>query len=241
MKRTLGIGMGILIVAASVGGCTKEETLSSANIKTAGIAAVIVATAWTDNASTVEATLLAGGDESNTYIILDNGDKMYAEANGEKKTMTAESEGVYAAEFATGAGGTAYKVSLERPEDTTADNSTGALPEPFSFQDLPTAALSRATDDLVIKLSNGGSGSMELEVDGTCIYKETFSIASGSTEFTIGAGELKSTGVKPEDQKECDIELTMTREVGGSADSAFDNESSFKLRQKRRVTIPSAP
>lgn len=241
MKRTLSIGMGILIVSGAVAGCTQEETLSSENIKTAGIAAVIVATAWADNASSVEATLLAGGDESNTFIILDNGDRMYAEVNGDKKTMTAESEGVYVAEFGTGAGGTAYKVGLERPDGDNAENSTGSLPEPFSFVDVPTTALSRATEDLVIKWNNGSSGSMELEVDGDCIYKETFTIASGSTEYTIGAGELESTGVKPEDQKSCDIELTMTREVGGSADAAFDNESSFKLRQKRRITIPSAP
>jgi hypothetical protein len=215
--------------------------LSSSDITTHGISATIVATAWSDRASSVEATLRAGGDESNTYIVLDNGDAIYAQVGGEKKAMTAQSEGVYEARFATGAGGSTFRVSLERPHGDDAPDSTGSLPEPFSFVDVPTTAVSRASDSLMIKWDNGSSGGMELEVDGACIYKKTFSLASGSDQFTIKPGELASTGVKPEDQKSCDIELTMTREVRGTPDSAYDNESTFKLRQMRRVTIPSNP
>jgi hypothetical protein len=215
--------------------------LSSSDITTHGIAATIVVTAWNDRESSVEATLRAGGDESNTYIVLDSGDAIYAQVDGEKKAMTAQSAGVYGARFATGAGGSAFKVSLERPNGDNAPDSTGSLPEPFSFVDVPTTAVSRASDSLIIKWDNGGSGSMELEVNGICIFQKTFSIASGSVQFTIKPGDLESTGVKPEDQKSCDIDLTMTREVRGTPDSAYDNESTFKLRQVRRITVPSNP
>ena len=101
------IALIALAALAAATGCQQKETVSSSNIRTKGIAATVMVTAG-GAASEVEAKLRVGGDESNTYIILENGDKLVTEVGGEKKDMHAESEGVYTVNFATNAADTEF-------------------------------------------------------------------------------------------------------------------------------------
>ncbi len=240
MHTTLRFLAGALLASTALMGCS-EETVSSTNIKTAGIAGLFEITAGSETSSTVKATLVVGGDESNTYVTLDNGDKLTASAGDETKAMTTgDGAGRYEAKFATGAGGTAFKIALERPDDDDAPNSLGTLPSPFNVTEVPSSTPSRATDPITIKWDNG-DGSMKIEVEGDCIFDTSFEAATGSTEYTIDAGDIDSTGVKPEDEETCDLTVTLTRRDTGEADGALDDESYVRLYQVRQAKFASAP
>lgn len=232
---------GAFIASAALMGCS-EETVSSTNIKTAGIAGLFEVTAGNATSSTAKATLVVGGDESNTYVNLDNGDKLIASAGTESKTMNSgDGAGRYEANFATGAGGTEFTIVLERPDDTNAPGNTGILPAPFEITEVPSTTPSRKTDAITIKWDNAAASKMEIEIDGDCVFKSTFTAPSGTSEYTIDAGEIDSTGVKPEDEKTCDLKVKMTRMSTGSTDSALDKESRFRLYQTRSTSFASAP
>jgi hypothetical protein len=87
------------------------------------------------SSSEVEAILRVGGDESNTYVILENGDKLVCDVGGEKKDLQSESEGVYRTSFATAAADTEFKLALEREKDDDAVGNSVKLPAPFTIVD----------------------------------------------------------------------------------------------------------
>jgi hypothetical protein len=230
--------LALLAAVGTLAGCSKEETVSSENIKTAGIAALIEVKAENENSSTVRVELLVGGDESNTHVILDNGDKLSVAANGENKTLSAESEGIYTANIGTGAADTEFVIGLERPDDTAAPNSSGKLPPPFTVGNID--AKSRATDAVDITWDPSGSDSIVIDVLGDCIKEKKDIKTSDTGSYSIGAGELVS-GFDSDKDKTCDVTVRVWRERGGSADSAYDNESRMVMRQVRSVKFQAAP
>jgi len=235
MRKSFAL-LGLVAFAAM--GCS-TETISSSDIKTGGIAATIEVIADGDTHSNVWVTLRSGGDESNTYVILDNGDKLTATAGTETKTLSSVEEGKYNATFSSGAKDTEFKVVLDRPDDTDAPNNIGTLPAPFGIT-APSGGLSRANDDITITWDNSGStDSMSLSIDGTCIFDLDKSGLSDTGSYTIPKGDLKSTGGdKPET---CTLTVRMERYRSGSTDSALDGESSMKMIQRREVKFSSAP
>ncbi len=226
-------------LALAATGCSKE-TVSSANIRTKGIAATIVVTGSASGSSEVEATLRVGGDESNTYVMLEGGDKLVAKAAEETKDMHAESEGVYLAQFATNAQDTPFTVSLLRGEDEDAPDNTVSLPAPFTIGALPTTSPSRASDDLTVTWDPAtGGDSMRMEVKGDCIFSKKFSIPGDSGSFVIAKGQLDSTGGS--EPKACDLTITLWRTRKGTTDIGLDRESSIEASQRRTATFTSAP
>src|SRR6185369_2364007 len=232
-----------LVVAGLVGllavACSKETT-SSKNIKTGGIAALTDVYADTDTTATVHVELRVGGSSSNTYINLEDGDVLIATAGDQMKTLSMTDEpGKFEAKF-TGVGAdTAFNVVLERPHDTTASDNSGTLPAPFTL-DKPKDDLSRKNDDLEVTWAPSGSDdAMEFDFDGDCIFPHSPVKPSDSGSFTLGKGELESTGGdKPE---ACKLTLEATRTRLGNADPAFDSASWFRLHQHRSTSFASAP
>jgi hypothetical protein len=230
------------LVAVAMLGCTKE-TVSSKQIKTGGIAATLEALADSDSHTKIKATLRVGGDESNTYVILDSGDSIQAKSGTETKPMySADSEGVYATDFATGAENTQFSVELLRsdPSDKNALNNIGSLPRPFNIGALPTDTPSRAAADTTITWDNSGSNDpISLTIEGTCIFMYSKSGIADTGSFVISKGQLSSTGgSKPET---CSLKVTMERRRGGTTDPVLDSESRFVLIQRRVGTFNSAP
>jgi hypothetical protein len=230
-----------LIVVGLMGclafGCSKEST-SSANIKTGGIAALIDVTADTATTAKVHVELRVGGSSSNTYVDLENGDELIATAGDETKGMTPRDVGVYEASFSGVGADTPFSVVLKRPNDTTAADNSGTLPEPFDLA-RPTSDLSRKDDDLEVTWEPSGTNDgMDFKFDGDCIYPASKS-PSDVGSFTVEKDTLRSTGGdKPET---CDIALDAQRSRSGSADAAFDPESWFRLHQHRKTTFRSNP
>jgi hypothetical protein len=231
---SLTSAFGILSLAL-LAGCT-SETLESDLIKTKGIAATIEVTASNDGASTVLATLRAGGDESNTYIELQNGDELTASADGSERGMSRVDEGQYEAGFDTGAGGVEFVVDFQRADDTSAPNSRGIMPEPFSVT--AEDGKRRAEEAVVIEWGTGSNGDMNIVVEGDCIFQFDEDVPDTGT-YTIQAGELDSTG--GDEPEACELTAVLTRTAHGTADPAFDGESSVALRQVRSDKFSSEP
>ncbi|WP_437671133.1 hypothetical protein [Sorangium sp. So ce131] len=218
-------------------GC--KETLDSNTIRTQGISATIEATAVSESSTSVKATLKAGGDESNTYIVLSGGDRISAAADGKEVDMLAEESGVYVAQFQTGAEDTEFSVQLDREDDDDAPGNSGTLPAPFEIEALPTEPISR-TEDLTITWEPSGTGDdMEIEVRGDCIFSKTIDVGGDPGTYTLKAGTLEETS--SQEPETCDVEVTISRTRGGKTDPILDSESSFQLSQVRQDTFASAP
>jgi hypothetical protein len=232
------IFMTIVLAGSALVGCGREST-SSANVRTAGIAATVEVEATSDSSSTVLVDLGVGGP-TGTGVNLESGDRLSAEVGGEKKELQPEGVGEYQATFATGAAGTEFKVLFERDVDEDALNNRGVLPAPFNITGVPADSPSRAMADAVITWDPSGSGDpMTIHVEGSCIFPDTFDVAGDPGTFTIKAGELKSTGGdKPTD---CDITVQIERSATGTTDPAFDPDSKFTLKQIRSMSFTSKP
>lgn len=240
-KERLGMNTRTLLVMAlgtlALAGCT--ETIDSQNLKTAGIAALIRVTADSDQASTVVATLKAGGAQSNTYVDLGGGDRIFASAGGDRIEMQAQSTGVYEAKFNTAAADTEFIVDLQRETEDDAPASRGTLPAPFALT-AGAATASRGEDITFTWTPSGLNDDMRLELNGSCIFLETIDVPGDMGTHTIPANTLKATG--PMDAPPtCDITVEMTRVRKGQNDAIFDSESTFTLEQVRTAKFTSTP
>ncbi|MFO0564031.1 MAG: hypothetical protein U0263_00130 [Polyangiaceae bacterium] len=233
------LGLAALALLAFAAGCSQKETTSSSNIRTQGIAATMKVTTGGQNSS-VEAILRVGGDESNTYVILENGDKLTCEAGGETKDLHAEAEGIYRNTFATGAENTEFKIALLRDKDDDAVSNSVKLPAPFKIGALPSNNPSREKDDVTITWDpSGGSDDMTLDVTGSCIFDEHVDLPGDSGSYTLAKGSLESTGGS--NPESCDLDVTIMRTRNGTTDTNLDNESTFKAIQQQTSKFTSAP
>lgn len=235
----IGLGLG---AALALLGC--KETTSSCNIRTAGLAMLTEVTATSDSSVKVKTTLLVGGDESNTYAILDSCDELYAEADGDRKEMAAVEDGVYEAKFKAGDEDTLYRVVLKRDQDETADGNSGKLPAPFDVtSDLGNDPISRADADIEVTWDPSGSDddmkmTIEDEAAG-CIFDKDINVPGDSGDYVIEKGTLESTS--DQDPETCDVSGELSRNRKGSTDSELDSESYFRLKQVRTFKFTSAP
>ena len=228
----------LCLVGLAAVGCSKETTGSS-NIKTGGIAALIDVYAEDDTTATVHVELRVGGDSSNAYVDLEGSDTLTATAGGKTKTLSVVDSGIYEADFSGLEPGTEFTVSLDRPDDTTASDNSGTLPDPFDL-DEPAGDLSRKDDPLEVTWAPADTGDdMKLEIDGKCIFSFSEGGLADSGAYTVAAGELDSTGNDMPESCNLTAELTRTKE--GSADTAFDPESHFRLHQVRSAKFASNP
>src|SRR6478609_1177126 len=199
------------LIGLSALGCSKETT-SSNNIKTGGIAALIDVYADTDTKAVVHVKLVVGGSSSNTYVDLEGEDKLVATADDQSKTLSVVDTGIYEATFSGVGEDTAFTVTLDRPEDTTASDNSGTLPAPFTL-DQPTEDLSRKDDALEVSWAPDSNDEMNLDFDGDCIFKYEKDV-SDTGAYTVKAGVLEST--RTNDPETCDIDLLATRSRSGS-------------------------
>jgi hypothetical protein len=232
-QRNTLVVLGLVAFAAL--GCSKETT-SSANIKTGGFATLIDVYADNDATSRVHVELKVGGSSSNTYIALENGDKLTATAGDAKKTLTASDTGIYEVSFDGVAEDTMFTVALERSDETA--TSTGTLPAPFAL-DKPASKLSRKTDDLEVDWAPADTGDgVKLDVSGDCIFEYSQAISDTGSHMIV-KNTLESTG--GDMPTTCDLMLGLDRKRSGVADSDFDPESYMLLHQRRWVSFTSLP
>lgn len=227
----------VSLIGLAALGCSKETT-SSSNIKTGGIAALIDVYGDTPSTATVHVELRVGGSSSNTYVDLEGQDKLIATAgDGEPQTLKAVDPGIYEAIFTGVEEDIEFTVVLDRPDDVSAGNNSGTMPAPFDLDD-PTDDLSRADDELIVSWSPESSDSMNLEIDGDCIFDFDKDVPDNGS-YTVKPGAIRSTG--GDEPEACRLDLTAVRTREGSADSKFDRESYFRLHQRRGQAFDSNP
>lgn len=226
-------------IALAVLGGACSATTSSRNIRTAGLVALVDVTAKDDSHATVSTSLVIGGASSNTYVVLEGGDRLYAETNGDKREMNATSDGEYEAKFDRAEG--EYTVSLTRDVDAAAPKSSGTLPPPFQitseFGDTP---LSRKNDKVTFTWTPGGSGSdVEIEIEGDCVHSEHYNVGGDPGSFTIEPRKIEAWS--SDKKKKCNVEVEISHTTTGTTDPGFDSDSRFELRQVRKTRFVSGP
>lgn len=236
MNTKLRIG-GALLATLTFLGC--KETTSSEFVRTGGIAALMSVTADSADSSVVHVELRVGGANSNTYVILDGGDRLTATVADETKDLYSVAEGVYEGKFSTGAQ-VEFTVGLDRAEDEDAPNSNATLPASFTItQPLATDELSRADDSVFIVWTPVANSTGTLELSGSCIQSQSFSVSGASGMQVVAAGELLSTDeMMPES---CTVDISISFERAGAADPAFDDDSYFNAYQVRASSFISSP
>jgi hypothetical protein len=237
--RTPRFAAVLATLTLAVLGSACSATTSSRNIRTAGLVALVDVTAKDDEHATVSTALVIGGASSNTYVVLEGGDRLYAESNGEKREMNATSDGEYEAKFNRAEG--EYIVSLNRDVDAAAPKSSGTLPPPFQItSDFGDAPISRKNDDVTVTWTPGGSGSdVEIELEGDCIHSEHYNVGGDPGSFTIEKRKIEAWS--SDKKKKCNVTVTVSHTTHGTVDPAFDSDSRFELRQVRKTRFVSGP
>lgn len=243
----------VLVGLSCAFGC--KETISSKNIRTQGISMNVVVTALSDDRSEVSVTLRAGGDESNTYVDLNDGDHVFALADGERKQMSQVSEGELEASFDVGAEDTLFEIHFMREDFDDATDNQGTLPAPFEITSEHDDPISRA-DDVTISWEPGADDSMHLEIDDqdeSCIYSYDSAVEDSADDaestFVVPGGTFDPTNDDDMETCELQIELTRSRRAGPRTDSSgsiftdpvLDPESRFRLEQVRTTSFTSTP
>jgi hypothetical protein len=225
------------LLASLAIGCT--ATTSSRNIRTAGLVALIDVTSKQEGQSSVKTNLVVGGANSNTYVVLEGGDRLYAEAGGQHQDMNAVSNGEYEAKLATSGG--EFTVGLTRDVDAAATNNKGTLPPPFEItSDLGSTPISRKKGDVTLTWSPSGTdGEVAIHISGDCILDADFTVGGDPGTYTIEHGKI--TAWESQKNEKCNVTAVITRTSTGTTDPAFDSDSRFRLHQVREARFVSGP
>jgi hypothetical protein len=231
------------------------QSISSSNVTTQGIYADLSATS--DGSSThVEARLKTGGQVSNTYLDLQNGDSLTAYAGSDTSPMSKNTllgEVWYTSNFMASTTNMLVRVDFERAHDAhtmeclggSAPNSLATVPDAFEIS-APTqnASVSRKSGAIQIAWSPSGSTDhMEYSVNGSCIEPMLSQLISNdSGTLTIPAGSLKDApNPTMQGSTSCTITVEITRQRAGKIDPAYGEGGTFSAAQVRQIAIQSTP
>jgi len=223
----------ILALAALTLGTAACEDISSSDLLTSGMSAVINGTTEGDGATRVAVELRAGGRLSNTMVDLQGDDQLTASAGDESVVLSKQSLGNYhnyVGELPVDSAGTEFVVSLERTVDAGAPASTFTLPEPFAFGS--TGSDLGPNQNLQFDWTPSGEGDeMEVVVDGDCIVLWSKELDGDPGAYEIPGDDIDVLG--DEGGETCDVTVTLRRVRGGQLDSGYGEGGLVQGRQVR--------
>lgn len=231
--------------AASVVLCAACTSVQSADVKTAGMSAIMQVSADATGATRATAEIHVDNNDTD-FVTLSSGDALVVTAGSQSQTMSEIdfAGGVsYQASFSgLDANGTQYTIAFNRTSDVSAPSSTCMLPNPFNIT-APTAnsTFSRASDNIMVTYDTMGTmDQMNWSAGGDCVQGEVGgTVASDSGTFTVAMGSLVPTN--PPVPATCQAHITLTRSRPGQLDSHFGSGGSITARQVRTVTFNSTP
>lgn len=216
--------------------CT--ETVESSDVRTSGVFPEFRAVADGTGSTQVSARLKVGGNDSNTYLELQDGDRIEVSANGETRTLNETDTHSYTARFDVDASGTEFVFAFLRSEqDESAPRSIVTLPEPFSLQ-MTASEVSRASGQVGFSWDPPASGSLHWDLAGDCVWADQGDTADDGSH-SLGADDVRSPTTDAD--KTCDVQLTVQRGLGGSIDPAFTEGGENRAYQERVQSFTSTP
>ena len=214
-------------MAALLAGCS-SETVESEGIATSAIWAGITMTTTNNTQAGITVELNAGG-ENGTNLVLNNNDRVQVTSSRETITLTEDSDFLdvdYEGSIDIGGGGDTLTVALLRnggSSDASAPNSNVVIPESFVInypQDNMTLRGLNNLEILWTPVTQSPARDMDITLEAECENEQR--LISISTEddgryisdfFTTLSDVVTASG--------CDVNLTLTRTVGGQLDPAF--------------------
>lgn len=227
-----------LVLIAPMVGC---EDIDSSDVRTDGIYAEFEVTADGDGESLVRAALRAGGGLSNTYLELDDGDRLVAYVDDEANRLRARGNDAghvwYTAVVPIDAMGTVFNIAFERRSDVGDDalDSEVRMPPPFEIvAPEKDDRVAIGDESIGIAWDRIASDAIEVEVRGDCIIDEFFDVEEDVGELRIPAGALRWRG---DESSACRGEIEIVRTRRGEIDRSFGEGGRIVARQRRTVTV----
>jgi hypothetical protein len=231
MRLGLLFTLGMLCV-----GC--GATTSSRNIRTAGLVALIDVTSERAGESNVTTSLVVGGANSNTHVVLEGGDHLVASIGKKHQTMQAVSDGDYEAKFDTN--GDEVEVKLGRDVDKSASHNKGKLPPPFEItSDYGQKPVSRKHSLTVEWSPSEGGADVNIHISGDCILDQDFDVGGDPGKYVVPAKKIEAW--KAQEKQACNATIVVTRTTKGETDRELDSDSRFLLHQVRSTSFVSGP
>lgn len=235
----ISLGLLGLLVA-----CSSEETPSTA-VKTKGIWADMQLVG--DGERTRITVELNVGGSNGTNVVLEQGDNLVASSGNKSKTMSKDTDFFdvdYQAYFATSVSNALFKISFNRPNGTSAPDSSVELPDVFSIYAPDTAVTYSKNQSLQLSWDGLSSDKlMHIYLSASCT-NNTGGLAASVHQFStpddgnhtleLGKYELFSD-TQLNVQKDCELDITLTRSQAGSIDAAYQSGSQIVASQRRTL------
>lgn len=243
-----GLGCIALVAAAllTLVGCGATD---SDNVRTGGVRATLTVEAPGDGTSEVSAKFTVGsGGIGGTNLDLKAGDSATASANGIEKTLRKKTDvlgGIsYDGAFDFDEGETLFRIALNRPNDTSAPNSTVRLTEPFAVTLPENNQRFALADALTIVWSPSGyASSMDFVFVAKCpsgaqtMTRVTYRSAADDGSYSTGLGSIigdAAAGLPP--GSDCRVEMEIARSRPGQLDPNYGEGGAIRAAQKRNRT-----
>ncbi|MBN2191946.1 MAG: hypothetical protein JW751_03955 [Polyangiaceae bacterium] len=225
----------IAVLGALAFACT--EDVDSTDVRTSGVYAEMEVVAAGDGESRLTVRLSVGGDDSNTYLEMAGDDELVA-TDGDRERELGKSGTSYRTTFDTEAGGTEFTVSFNRgPDDDSAPDSHGTLPDPFEIDEVPSR-ISRAESIVITYGPSDSDDDMEWSIDGDCMFRNGDDMSdSGTLELSANDYDV----VNDDEDESCTATLCFERSREGEIDPAFGEGGEFIAIQRRCVSFTSTP
>lgn len=226
----------LFVLPAALFACM--EGVESTDVRTSGIYPELRVVADGSGSSRASARLKVGGDDSNTFLNLESGDRLEVTVGDETQTLTSAENYWYSATFQVDAADTEFEFAFIRTEnDETAPRSVVTLPAPFQLE-MGTTEASRAADDVAFSWDPPGSGELRWEIEGDCVWRELDATPDDGSH-TIPRDDMRSTA--NDEAESCPVQLTVERARSGSLDPAFTEGGSAVAYQRRIQSFTSTP
>lgn len=219
------------------------ESVKSGDVATSSIWADFSATSEGEG-TRAQAVLRVGGETSNTYVELEDGDTLSATVGAETTDLTLISLGelkVYVADFAADEADTPVSFAFTRAVDDGAPSSTTSIPAPFEVTaPAPDTAFSRTQDAIPVTWEPSGStDTMLLRLRSDCILDAEVSVDGDPGAYTFEAGSLEP--IESQEGNACEAELLVERRRYGDLDPAFTTGGSVYAAHARTVSLRLDP
>ena len=216
------------------------SSLGSSDIETSGIHADLWVSYDGGQVSTANALLKVGGETSTTFVELQDPDSIAVSSTSGTTTLSAIQLGslwTYVANTGDTSEDDMFTFALDRPNGTSAPDSTVSLPAPFTM--IATASLSRATEPLVVSWGPAGAPDpVRLNLHSACLTDPAIELYDdpGTYTFTPGSYAMHDDVA----DQACDVTVEVHRVRDGTLDAAFGSGAAY-AEQVRSVDIVLEP